>query len=353
MIRRSDTLLLNEAVMSADDLVHESGSTDPRAADIEAVSLNSGSHHDDGDLDDRSGIHSLDIEAVAQLARFYAVGAPPDEELRSIKEWINASGDELPDKQKCARPTPKVSATAREAWSYQAAFDLRVADDSFDRTATIRDASDDFASARASAIRPGPRQSGFKNRFVSARALTRGQISHVALFFFAAAIGLAILWHSFEAKEIVTRWVLSLDRSLSISTKRSPPELATSSELLRRAAVPPEITAALHSAKRNDAQQERMYADGAAGLKQSTRLKRSVRPQDKRIPMPVPETRVTTIEGWMLREVTNGAAVLEGPNGIWTARQGDIVPGVGRVDSIVRWGKRWIVATSGGLISTP
>ena len=27
---------------------------------------------------------------------------------------------------------------------------------------------------------------------------------------------------------------------------------------------------------------------------------------------PVPETRPTNIEGWMLREVTNGTAVLEG-----------------------------------------
>jgi hypothetical protein len=30
---------------------------------------------------------------------------------------------------------------------------------------------------------------------------------------------------------------------------------------------------------------------------------------------PVPETRPTTIEGWTLREVMNGTAVLEGPNG--------------------------------------
>ena len=33
----------------------------------------------------------------------------------------------------------------------------------------------------------------------------------------------------------------------------------------------------------------------------------------------------------MLREVTNGTAVLEGPNGIWTVKRGDMVPGVGRV----------------------
>ena len=68
---------------------------------------------------------------------------------------------------------------------------------------------------------------------------------------------------------------------------------------------------------------------------------------------PVPETRPTTIEGWTVREVTNGMAALEGPNGIWRVRRGDAVPGLGRIDSIVLWGRRWIVATSQGLISTP
>jgi hypothetical protein len=68
---------------------------------------------------------------------------------------------------------------------------------------------------------------------------------------------------------------------------------------------------------------------------------------------PVPETRPTTIEGWTIRQVNGGTAVLEGPNGIWKARQGDAVPGVGKIESIVRWGNRWIVATSRGLISTP
>lgn len=68
---------------------------------------------------------------------------------------------------------------------------------------------------------------------------------------------------------------------------------------------------------------------------------------------PAPETRPTTIEGWTLRDVTNGAAVLEGPNGTWRAARGDTVPGLGRVDSIFKWGNRLMVATSKGLISTP
>jgi hypothetical protein len=68
---------------------------------------------------------------------------------------------------------------------------------------------------------------------------------------------------------------------------------------------------------------------------------------------PTPETRPTTIKGWTLREVSNGTAVLEGPNGTWRAMPGQTVPGVGTVNSIVRWGNRFIVATSKGLISTP
>ena len=68
---------------------------------------------------------------------------------------------------------------------------------------------------------------------------------------------------------------------------------------------------------------------------------------------PVPETRPTTIKGWTLREVTNGTAVLEGPNGTWRVTRGDTVPGVGRIESIFRWGNRLMVATSSGLISTP
>jgi hypothetical protein len=68
---------------------------------------------------------------------------------------------------------------------------------------------------------------------------------------------------------------------------------------------------------------------------------------------PVPETRPTTIDGWTLREVVDGTAVLEGPGGVWRARRGDTVPGAGKVIGILRWGNRLIVATSRGLISTP
>jgi hypothetical protein len=69
--------------------------------------------------------------------------------------------------------------------------------------------------------------------------------------------------------------------------------------------------------------------------------------------LPVPETKPTTINGWTVRNVVNGIATLEGPGGTWKAARGDTLPGLGKVDSVVLWGDRWIVATSKGLISTP
>jgi hypothetical protein len=69
--------------------------------------------------------------------------------------------------------------------------------------------------------------------------------------------------------------------------------------------------------------------------------------------LPVPETKPTTIHGWTVVEVRGGTAVLEGPDGVWRATRGDTVPGIGRIESIVRWGNRWIVATASGLIAAP
>lgn len=74
---------------------------------------------------------------------------------------------------------------------------------------------------------------------------------------------------------------------------------------------------------------------------------------ETRITTPVPETRPTTIEGWTLREVVNGTAVVDGPGGSFKVARGDTLPGAGRVLGIFRWGDRLMVATSAGLISTP
>ena len=70
-------------------------------------------------------------------------------------------------------------------------------------------------------------------------------------------------------------------------------------------------------------------------------------------PMPASETGPTTIEGWTVLDVRGGTAVLGGPDGVRIAKRGATVPGIGRIDFLVRWGNRWIVATASGLIATP
>jgi len=60
--------------------------------------------------------------------------------------------------------------------------------------------------------------------------------------------------------------------------------------------------------------------------------------------------RLPTVEGWMLRGVANGVALIEGRRGIFEVYAGDLVPGAGRVDAIRRQDGRWVVVTSKGLI---
>jgi hypothetical protein len=60
--------------------------------------------------------------------------------------------------------------------------------------------------------------------------------------------------------------------------------------------------------------------------------------------------RLPTVEGWLLRDVANGGALIEGRLGIFEVYAGDPVPGLGRVDAIRRQDGRWVVVTSRGLI---
>jgi hypothetical protein len=57
-----------------------------------------------------------------------------------------------------------------------------------------------------------------------------------------------------------------------------------------------------------------------------------------------------TVEGWVLRDVYDGGAVVEGRSGTYEVYAGDPIPGVGRVDAIRRQDGRWVVVTSRGLI---
>ena len=66
---------------------------------------------------------------------------------------------------------------------------------------------------------------------------------------------------------------------------------------------------------------------------------------------PKPEVaRMPTVEGWVLRDVANGSALIEGRRGMYEVFAGDPIPGLGRVDAIRKQDGRWVVVTSKGLI---
>lgn len=60
--------------------------------------------------------------------------------------------------------------------------------------------------------------------------------------------------------------------------------------------------------------------------------------------------RLPVVEGWTLREVSDGIATVSGRQGIFDVIPGDPLPGIGRVDAIRRQDGRWVVVTSSGLI---
>jgi hypothetical protein len=188
----------------------------------------------------------------------------------------------------------------------------------------------------------------------------------LARFFIAALIGVGATFvlrsHGDQAKEMIRSWAPPLSQLLSASTTKSPQAPAsaaavTSPELVQQLdAMTHDVADMRNRVEQFSARQEQtgQNIETLQAVEQDNKQKMSsLAPQPQSKLSPVPETRPTTIPGWMLREVVNDTAVLQGPNGIWRVTRGDTVPGVGRVDSIVRWGNRWIVATSRGLISTP
>jgi hypothetical protein len=189
----------------------------------------------------------------------------------------------------------------------------------------------------------------------------------------ALALGWAGGWGSYHAfapapasvpleRTSVADCALGSGQDSGCATAKSDREAAQAAAPLQKAAVPAAIGAAGrgHELARVAPQQaapppirDTSAAQQAAASPATTASVSRERARMSPKPLPVPETRPTTIEGWTVREVTGGTVVLEGPDGVWRAARGETVPGVGRIDSIVRWGNRWIVATSRGLISTP
>ncbi len=65
-----------------------------------------------------------------------------------------------------------------------------------------------------------------------------------------------------------------------------------------------------------------------------------------------PQRKPSALSGYILREVYQGVALLEGRKGYLEVYPGSTIPGAGRVQSIVRRGGEWVVVTSTGVIGS-
>lgn len=66
---------------------------------------------------------------------------------------------------------------------------------------------------------------------------------------------------------------------------------------------------------------------------------------------PKPEVgRMPMVEGWSLREVGYGGALIQNRRGTFEVYAGDYIPGLGRIDAIRKQDGQWVVVTSKGLV---
>jgi hypothetical protein len=340
-------------------------------------------------------INQLMIEREAQKVEVVALKT----EVEVLKERLAAAGKEVEavegwHHEDNVSLVPRAWPKAEEARSGELARDPGAGRDSSDQhIGMIREGSDFSAGLQVAepSIQASSRASGY--RLVSNRPSMGRRISRSsALFFIAALIGVGatFAWqsHGDEAKVMVRTWAASVGWLPSVSTTKlshdvvagqagsipasqestqvaappqsvpvtqepSPPTTATSPELAKQPeeAMKRDVAGAEQSVEQLPAKQE-PAAQNIATLQaaeddgQKKMSFPALQPPER--PTPTPETRPAAVTDWMLRDVIGGTAVLQGPNGILRVTAGDTVPGLGRVNSIVRWGNRWIVATSKG-----
>jgi len=97
---------------------------------------------------------------------------------------------------------------------------------------------------------------------------------------------------------------------------------------------------------------DRTEKSQAESLK-SARLTETVKPSSPETTGSIVEklqARPPIVEGWVIRDVFDGRAMVEGRSGIYEVGPGVPLPGVGRVEAVRRQDGRWVVVTPKGLI---
>jgi hypothetical protein len=62
------------------------------------------------------------------------------------------------------------------------------------------------------------------------------------------------------------------------------------------------------------------------------------------------QAKPTIVEGWVLRDIYRGRALVESRTGLYEVSRGGTLPGIGKVETITQQNGRWVVVTPKGLI---
>jgi len=153
--------------------------------------------------------------------------------------------------------------------------------------------------------------------------------------------------------------ILALKASVEHSSKLGMSELSKTSDRLGRvekaqaepAAKLAELSEAVDKLRAAAAVAPAPVAAATVVAKETTG---SIAPPAAAAPAATPKAevaRLPTVEGWVLRDVAYGGALIENRRGVYEVYAGDSVPGLGRVGAIRRQDGRWVVVTSKGLIA--
>ena len=292
-------------------------------------------------------VNRLQIEREAQNVDVAALKA----EVVALNERLIAAGKEIEAVRSRSHTDDLVSLAPKEDRADEEAPSVGLVNDAGDAHRSGQHPSvvrnDRFARGRRSI---GIRASGNFARLAAAALIS---------------VGAAFAWQQYNAEgaRAALRRISSLGWLLSMSTTKPPHADVTARQadstlraMSAHDAEPPQpapVTQPAPSAAAISPEPGKV----AASLEQSQPVEPDTKQEMSSPPLqsgPVtPKRKPTPLEGWTLREMTDGTAVLEGPTGIWRVTPGDTVPGVGKVESYIRSNGQWIVATSSGLISMP
>lgn len=140
----------------------------------------------------------------------------------------------------------------------------------------------------------------------------------------------------------VTKDVAALKASIETSSRAATAQISRLSERFERSerADPAAKIAALTETVSRLEKRLTANADASRDITGSVPDRASAKDQSK----------PAIVEGWILREVYRGRAMVEHRDGLYEVMPGADLPGIGKVQTITQQNGRWVVVTAKGLI---